>query len=171
MSVTKGQGLLCLSYRENGHRQEKVNVYAGHPLSKSQRHTIISLIRSFWYVRTKLYFKSLLTVLIGEKFIYIMIMALCCGYITSNNQKTSWSDGWRNQKNFSLKWFIVRVKPTGYIVTYVQIVQSSNVNVMRPDTITPIVLATVLGGKSHQNIRNCQMEYELLGLILWEMVD
>ena len=43
--------------------------------------------------------------------------------------------------------------------------QSSSVNVTCPATIAPVVLATALGGKSHQDIRNCQMEDELIGPI------
>ena len=49
--------------------------------------------------------------------------------------------------------------------------QSSSVNVTCPATIAPVVLATVLGGKSHQDIRNCQMEDELIGPIFQAKVD
>ena len=47
----------------------------------------------------------------------------------------------------------------------------SSVDVMCPATIAPVVLATALGDKSHQDIRNCQMEDELLGPIFWAKVD
>ena len=49
--------------------------------------------------------------------------------------------------------------------------QCSSVNVTCPDTIAPVVLATALGGKSHQDIRNCQMEDELIGPIFRAKVD
>ena len=43
--------------------------------------------------------------------------------------------------------------------------QNSYVSGMCPATIAPVVLATALGGKSHQDIRNCQMEDDLIGPI------
>ena len=49
--------------------------------------------------------------------------------------------------------------------------QSSSVNVTCPATIAPVVLTTALGGKSHQDIRNCQMKDELIGPIFWAKVD
>ena len=42
---------------------------------------------------------------------------------------------------------------------------------MCPATIAPVVLATTLGDKSHQDIRNCQMEDELIGPIFQAKVD
>ena len=47
---------------------------------------------------------------------------------------------------------------------------SSSVSAMCPATIAPIVLATALGGNSHQDIRNYQMEDELIGPIFWTKV-
>ena len=49
--------------------------------------------------------------------------------------------------------------------------QTSNVDVVCPATIAPVVLATALGGKSHQDIRKCQMEDDLIGPIFQVKVD
>ena len=42
---------------------------------------------------------------------------------------------------------------------------NSNVSGMCPATIAPVVLVTALGGISHQDIRNCQIEDDLIGPI------
>ena len=49
--------------------------------------------------------------------------------------------------------------------------QTSNADVVCPATIAPVVLATALGGKSHQDIRKFQMEDDLIGPIFQAKVD
>lgn len=48
---------------------------------------------------------------------------------------------------------------------------ASSVNIMCTATITPAVLAMSLSGKSHQDIRNCLMEDELIGPKFWTKFD
>ena len=135
-------------------RQERVIAYASHLLSKGERHYCITHKELLAVVVFLNHFRQYL---LGRNFI-----------LQTDHGSLLWLHNLKEPEYQLARWLekleefqfeVVHRKgkahcnPDALSLMFSQ--QSSSVNVTCPATIAPVVLATALGGKFHQGIRNC----------------
>ena len=164
----QGIGAVLSQIQSDG--QERVIAYASRLLSKAERHYCITRKELLAVVVFLNHFRQYL---LGRKFI-----------LRTDHGSLLWLHNFKEPEGQLARW-LVKLEEFQFEVVHRKGKahcnadalscmfgqKSSSVNVTCPATITPVVLATALGDKSHQDIRNCQMEDELIGAIFRAKVD
>ena len=164
----QGIGAVLSQIQSDG--QERVIAYASHLLSKAERHYCITRKELLAVVVFLNHFQQYF---LGRKFI-----------LRTDHGSLLWLHNFKEPEGQLARWLekleefqfeVVHRKGKAHCnadaLSRMFSQQSVNVNVTYPATIAPVVLATALGGKSHQDIRNCQMEDELIGPIFRAKID
>ena len=159
----QGIGAVLSQIQSDG--QERVVVYASWLLSKSERRYCITRKELLAVVVFLHYFRQYL---LGRKLFCGLTIAPWCGYAILKNQKVSWPE---RLEEFQFEVVHRRGKAHCNADALSHMPGDPTDNTVDVLPIANVALATILSGRSHQDIRNLQTKDELIGPIFCAKIN